>query len=832
MNRTVGNYRIVEQLGEGAMGAVYRAVDIHLDREVALKSVRREVASQPEFVERFREEAKIQARLEYPHIVRVYQFLQEADEFFMVMEFVRGRSLSEVLAEKGRLTPDQAIPIMMQALDGLDYAHRRSVVHRDIKPANIMLSDEGVVKVADFGIARVLGSTRQRLTQVGGVVGTLEYMSPEILMGENATAASDMYSCGIVTYQLLTGQLPFKHPNDWSLVEMHRNSAPPPLRSLVPDIPKPLEAAVLRALSKKPKDRFKSAAEMSRVLGTWLQSAGGSSRPEPGLWDKLRSLASSSAPAGGTVAGNPAGLAADGQRREAIFAISRHVEELLSRHDWQRAQTELDQRIAGFPGDTTLLDLRDRISREQRYYETGLQVALQEGQNLLQRGIPELAKTALEASLVRYPNDPQLQALLQRAGQALSERAAGSSEIQKVAARVAELLAQEQFQEAVRYIVDAVGRLPNHPELTALLSETVQAEKEHAKRQAIEAGRRQVQSLQQSGDWGTAFETIDRLLSQFPNEPLVLELREATERERQARLRETEIQFNLLQAEDLKRKNQLDAAEDLLAETLGRFPGEAPVEQMLSGVRAEKEQARRRTIVEAAIEKARALREKAEWDQALEVIHGALGEAPGEALLEGFRSETEGLRDQLAAALRAAVENGQALLKAKRFEDALMILSEESQRYPNEPAITKLLLEAQQSLAAERRERQLQQIASKASDLLARGAFEEAEQVLLDAIPQFPNDARLTRSLSTAIQGRREQERKKFVGECLERARSHSGQGNLEAALQEIESGLARYPSEPLLEQPKREFSAKLQEQRRSARLAALKARTPRRMGS
>ncbi len=610
MNRTVGNYRIIEQLGEGAMGAVYRAVDIHLDREVALKSVRREVASQPEFVERFREEAKIQARLEYPHIVRVYQFLQEADEFFMVMEFVRGRSLSEVLAEKGRLAPDQAIPIMMQALDGLDYAHRRSVVHRDIKPANIMLSDEGVVKVADFGIARVLGSTRQRLTQVGGVVGTLEYMSPEILMGENATAASDMYSCGIVTYQLLTGQLPFKHPNDWSLVEMHRNSAPPPLRSLVPDIPKPLEAAVLRALSKKPKDRFKSAAEMSRVLGAWLQSAGGSTRPEPGLWDKLRSLASSSAPPGGTGADIPTGLAADGQRRAAISAISRRVEELLSRHDWQQAQTELDQRIAGFPGDATLLDLRDRVSREQRYYESGLQVALQEGQNLLQRGIPELAKTALEASLVRYPNDPQLTALLQRAAQALSERAAGSSEVQKVGARVAELLAQEQFQEAVRYIVDAVGRLPNHPELATLLSRTVQAEKEHAKRQAIEACRRQVQSLEQSGDWGTAFETIDQLLSRFPNEPLVLELRDATERERQARLRETEIQFNLLQAEDLRRKKQLNAAEDLLVETLGRFPGEASIEQMLSGVRAEKEQDRRRTIVEAAIEKARALREK------------------------------------------------------------------------------------------------------------------------------------------------------------------------------------------------------------------------------
>src|SRR5581483_2404025 len=438
MNRTVGSYRILEQLGEGAMGAVYRAVDIHLDREVALKSVRREVASQPEFLERFREEAKIQARLDSPHIVRVYQFLREGDEFFMVMEFVQGRSLSSVLAEKGRLAPEQAVSIIMQALEGLDYAHRRNVVHRDIKPANIMLNDEGVVKVADFGIARVLGSSRQRLTQVGGVVGTLEYMSPETLVGQDATAASDMYSCGIVAYQLLTGQLPFKHPNDWTLVEMHRNSAPPPLRGLVPDIPQPLEAAVLRALAKKPQDRFRSAGEMARVFGAWLQSVGGSPRSEPGLWDKLRPLASPQTPGVGGMS-EPAASGASRYPQSNISEISRRVEELISRHDWQQAHSELERHMSGYPGNTRLLELRDRISREQRYYEEGLQVALKEAQNLLQGGIPELAKTAIEASLLRYPNHPDLLGLLDRAKQAMSERAAGSGEVKKVAAEVAAL---------------------------------------------------------------------------------------------------------------------------------------------------------------------------------------------------------------------------------------------------------------------------------------------------------------------------------------------------------------------------------------------------------
>jgi serine/threonine-protein kinase len=306
--RTVGSYQILEQLGEGAMGAVYRAVDVHLDRVVALKSVRREVASQPQFIERFREEAKIQARLESPNIVRLYQFLQEGDEYFMVMEFVKGRSLSKLLHDQGRVVPEQAVSLMIQTLEGLGYAHARHVVHRDVKPANIMVNDEGVVKVADFGIARILGSSRQRLTQVGGVVGTLEYMSPETLMGEDATGPSDLYSCGIVLYQLLMGQLPFKHDNDWALVEMHRTQAPPPLTG----VPKMLEAAILKALAKKPADRFATAAEMAKVLRTWLQTTdGGSERADSGLWDRLRSLASSRPSIGYRFVARPPALGSD-----------------------------------------------------------------------------------------------------------------------------------------------------------------------------------------------------------------------------------------------------------------------------------------------------------------------------------------------------------------------------------------------------------------------------------------------------------------------------------------------------------------------------------------
>jgi serine/threonine protein kinase len=827
--RTVGSYQILEQLGEGAMGAVYRAVDVHLDRIVALKSVRREVARQPQFIERFREEAKIQARLESPHIVRVYQFLQDADEYFMVMEFVNGYSLAKLLADEGRIAPEQAVALLIQTLDGLGYAHERNVVHRDVKPANIMVNDEGIVKVADFGIARVLGSSRQRLTQVGGVVGTLEYMSPETLMGEDATAASDVYSCGIVAYQLLSGVLPFKHDNDWALVEMHRNQAPAPL----PELPKPLEAAIMRALAKKPADRFRSAGAMAKALGAWLQTTEGSTQLDTGQWNKLRALSSTriSGETGLSNLAPPSSAGSEGRRR-AVSAVSRRVSELLAQQHWQEAQSELDKNLAAFPAETTLFELRDRIARERTRYEEDIRTALQEGQALLQRGLPDVAKSALETSLRRYPGHAELTDLLSRAELELMARAAGSSEVGKVATRVGELLQREQFQEAVRFIADAVGRLPNQPELVTLLSRTVQAEREHTRQQAINACREKVLSFQKLAEWGKAFEAIDSALTQHPNDPVLLDLRAATERERQAQLRSAEIEFILIQVDEFKNKNELDAAEEILQGGLTRFPDDASLSNALTSIRNRKEKARRRAVADAAIQRAGALREKSEWDNALEVVAKALQEAPGDVDLEAFRVETEQIRDRHAAELRAAVEDGSALLRAGRLEDALVALSEASQRYPQDPAILKLLLEAQQKLAAERRERQLQQVSSKAADLLAAGSFDEAEQLLLDAIPQFPDDARLTRTLSAAIQGRRDLEKKRFASKCLERAQGLASENKLGEAVQELESGLSRYPDEPTLQKQRREFAATLRERQRVARLSALRESVGRLVGA
>jgi serine/threonine-protein kinase len=256
---TVGSYRIAEKIGEGGMGAVFRGIDEMLEREVAIKMLRPELTSQPHVVERFRSEAVTLAKLNHPNIATLYSFLRQGEHFFMVMEFVKGETLDDVIRKYGAMPVPRAIELFCHALEGIEHAHKMGIIHRDIKPANLMLSQEGTIKVMDFGIARVLGTAR--LTRQGSVVGTIEYMSPEQVQGEEGDARSDIYSLGILFYEMLTGRVPFHSTSEFALMKAQIEEAPPPPRMFAPHIPVAVEQAIMRALAKKPDARYQSAGE-------------------------------------------------------------------------------------------------------------------------------------------------------------------------------------------------------------------------------------------------------------------------------------------------------------------------------------------------------------------------------------------------------------------------------------------------------------------------------------------------------------------------------------------------------------------------------------------
>jgi serine/threonine-protein kinase len=254
---SAGRYRIERELGRGGMATVYLAQDEELERPVAVKVLARHLADDDDFRARFQREARLAGRLSHPNVVGVY----DAGDTYIVMEYVPGTSL----AEAGRLPPARVVSLGVQACAGLQHAHDAGFVHRDVKPANLLVRDDGVLKIADFGIARAAESTRH--TQIGTLLGTAAYLAPEQISGDDATAASDVYSLGAVLYELLTGRPPYAFFSLGELAAKQADGVIEPVADLAPDVPPEVEAAVMHALARDPRFRPASAAELAQELG-------------------------------------------------------------------------------------------------------------------------------------------------------------------------------------------------------------------------------------------------------------------------------------------------------------------------------------------------------------------------------------------------------------------------------------------------------------------------------------------------------------------------------------------------------------------------------------
>jgi len=270
-----GRYEIGDRLGSGGMSNVYQATDRILERTVAVKILAEHLSDDERFVERFRREALAVAKLIHPNVVQVYDTGIDDGRHYIVMEFVEGRSGAQILQRQGSIDPDTAAEAGIQACAGLDYAHRRGIIHRDVKPGNLMLVGGPVgggpmtVKLTDFGIARAIEQTR--ITQVGSVVGTAAYLSPEQVRGEEATPATDVYALGVVLYQFLTGRLPYEGSSLAELAVRQQNERPLPPSTYNDQVPDGLGSAVLRALEGDIARRYGTAAELAGGLQLGLQ---------------------------------------------------------------------------------------------------------------------------------------------------------------------------------------------------------------------------------------------------------------------------------------------------------------------------------------------------------------------------------------------------------------------------------------------------------------------------------------------------------------------------------------------------------------------------------
>lgn len=261
-------YEIVEQLGGGGMALVFRAHDNYLHREVTVKILRPQYTGDADFVERFRREAQAVASLSHPNTVSVYDVGEEDGIHYIVMEYIEGRNLKEIIREHGRLSQREAVDFARQICLGLDHAHKKGIIHRDVKPHNILVTKEGRVKVTDFGIARAV--TASTVTQAGTIIGSVHYIAPEQVKGESGGFRSDIYSVGVVLYEMVTGRLPFEGDTPIAMALKHIQEEPPAPSLLNPEISPELEKVILRAMAKHPEQRYDSAWEMAEDLRTVL----------------------------------------------------------------------------------------------------------------------------------------------------------------------------------------------------------------------------------------------------------------------------------------------------------------------------------------------------------------------------------------------------------------------------------------------------------------------------------------------------------------------------------------------------------------------------------
>jgi len=262
-------YRLKEKIGSGGMADVYLADDLSLNREVAVKVLHAQYAADPAFIQRFRYEAQAAANLNHPNIVNIFDWGNEGDIYYIVMEYVEGRDLKQILMTEGRFMPERAAEIAAEICAALQFAHRQNLIHRDIKPHNIIITPMGQVKVMDFGIARV--GSGNGMTQTGTVMGTAQYISPEQAQGQPVDARSDIYSLGVVLYELLLGRVPFDDDNAIAVAYKQVKEEPIPISLVDRTMPPALEAIVMKALAKNPENRYSSAQEMKADLLRWLE---------------------------------------------------------------------------------------------------------------------------------------------------------------------------------------------------------------------------------------------------------------------------------------------------------------------------------------------------------------------------------------------------------------------------------------------------------------------------------------------------------------------------------------------------------------------------------
>lgn len=859
----IGKYEVLDVIGRGGMGMVYKAIDPTIGRMVAIKKVTSVFSDDPDLLKRFYREAQSTGKLQHPNIVTLHDLGDQDGVPYLVMEYLEGDSLEKVIKERRPYTLAEKLNIIIQVCEGLGYAHQRQIIHRDVKPGNVVVLKDGGVKIVDFGIAQ-LGN--ERFTRTGQVVGSLYYMSPEQIQDADIDARSDIYSAGVVLFEFLSFVLPFQGKDPTSTLAKILHDSPPALPDFLRPYPPELDAVVQRALAKDRNERYTSMEDFAFDLQSVQEKlsqdliAGYLRIAEVCMgtkdWEKAREQLRQV-------------LKFDKQHRRANELlrevqtqiqrqqISEQVGQLRSRADealaarqWDQALTLLDQAVRLDGANSDLIEFRNSVRRSSALLADALRRAeLAHGDGDL-----ETAKRAVEEALNVDPSDTTAKALNAILSKELAERSKRK--------KIDEFVAEARKEISLRHYTSALDLLQRAEKMDASVAEVHQlmrsatAGREHERRRrALEQACSDIEDLLNQDEYVAACSKADEALQEFPEDLGLLKLRGFAEKQREAWTRRLFIDAQITAARQFVDAGQLLRAQGVLNEALERYSDDSGLISLQAMVtdgitrqegqrrEAERQAAERRRYINLQLSAAAEMQRSGQTVQALKKLQDALRHYPDSEdlrnqiiVVEDLLAREEQQREraeQEAQRRRAEIEKEVAasrqLMGAKQTGQAVVALEQALRRYPESEELKSQLEFAQRRLAVEQAERdraeqearrqraEIEREIAKAQQLLDSRQAGRAVTGLEQVLRRYPESEELNSQLEVARQRlvAEQTERERFEQETKQRqaeiekeivsARQLLDSNQASRALAALEQTLRRYPESEKLK-AEREF--------------------------
>lgn len=703
----IGKYDVVEVLGEGGMAAVYKAVDPRIGRTVAIKVIKTDLAEDPEFRRRFDTEARAVGNLQHPNIVTVYEFGEENGRPYLVMQYLDGTPLDKVIAQRQNLPIIHKLDIIIGVLKALEYAHEHGVIHRDVKPANVHLLKDGSVKLLDFGIARE-GNLGQ--TKTGQVIGTMLYMPPEQMNGQLVDPRGDIFSTGIMLFELLAYSLPFDSRDQTALVVQRlRGDPPPPLSKYFENYPIEMDDIIAQAMMRDPADRYTRAEEFAFDLVR--------------VQERLkRDMA--------------------GHRVEQARA-------LIAKSDWAEAKKVLSEVVRIDTQNSTakqlLYEVQQSLQAQQRL-EKVQQLRVQAEDALSSKKLERAAELVEEAIRIDK-NNPELLELRER----VQEAKARAQQVLKLLKLASAAQQSEQFEVAEKAVADALVLDSSDTDakvmLAAIRRQLVEHEKQSRVQQLLQAARREIAARQLEA----AQENIGKAKAIDPAHPEIPGLEKMILAGQEQQRRRTELQQVCAEIEQCLVDNKLTAARDLAGKSLRKFPGEERLIRLKAAADEAYEQEQRRRYIEQQIVSASRLVGDGQASSALKLLQDAERLYPAHPrLLEYMKVVREAAaREAAEQEKKGILLQAAAAIRRESFAEAVNTLERGLLQFPADTEIGQLLKNTRDELDRANQKKRVEEVSRQARKLLETKAHTDAINLLERSVAQV-SDPDLVRLLEYA----------------------------------------------------------------------------------